>query len=285
MNLRDVPAIAELAAADRWVCWLAIKQPSGRVDKQPISPVNGWRVDVASGRRRLFWSLDRCWAFHRAGRADGVGRVLGEPDLLAWDLDGCVDAETGEVAPKAQTIVEILNSYTEVTPSGTGLRVFCRGRLPAGVDGRKTKGIEVYAARRYVTVTGRHVAWTPRTIEARHDAVASLYCSHLGNGEVAPRLRARVELPDEPPDPMADDEYALLLDLPLEEEDQSRRDFMLACYCRGAGWSQEDAWRAIIRDRQERSPSGPRSKRWKKATRDDYVRGTIARAWAAGEYR
>src|SRR5207302_8677493 len=63
----------------------------------------------------------------------------------------------------AERIIDACKSYTEYTPSETGLRVWARGVLPAGLRvfnlepavgyGEKVK-IEIYEHSRYFTVTG-----------------------------------------------------------------------------------------------------------------------------------
>ena len=94
------------------------------------------------------------------------------------DLDHCRDPETGIIQQWALDIVEMLNSYTEVSPSGAGLRIFVRGDLPAG---RRKKGaVEMYDAERYLTVTGDHLAGTPTVIEERGDQLAALHVEVFG---------------------------------------------------------------------------------------------------------
>jgi primase-polymerase (primpol)-like protein len=68
-----------------------------------------------------------------------------------------------------------LNSYTELSPSGTGVRIFVYGKLPP--IGRKTGDIEVYEAGRYLTITGNHLDGTPRTIENRQDELTAWHAS------------------------------------------------------------------------------------------------------------
>ena len=85
----------------------------------------------------------------------GIGLVLvADDDLMVFDLDHCRDAETGVIEEWATGIIDTLNSYTEVSPSGTGIHIFVRGSLPGK---RRRKGrVEVYESGRYMTVTG----WT-----------------------------------------------------------------------------------------------------------------------------
>jgi putative DNA primase/helicase len=84
---------------------------------------------------------------------DGVGFVLGD-GFVGVDLDHHITE--GHVSPMAQDIVRALNSYTEVSPSGEGLHIICRGDpLPQGPRKREDIGLEMYDTARYFTVTGR----------------------------------------------------------------------------------------------------------------------------------
>jgi hypothetical protein len=113
----------------------------------------------ATFREALEYHLDNEWT-------DGVGMVVCDADdFVGIDLDHCLDAETGEIEPWARKVVETVDSYTEITPSNTGLRIFARGTLPP--SGRKRGDFEIYENGRYLTVTGRHLEGTPLTVESR----------------------------------------------------------------------------------------------------------------------
>jgi hypothetical protein len=84
-------------------------------------------------------------------------------------------------------IVKALDSYTEITPSGEGLRVWIKGRLTvdkhtksmADELGAHPKAkVEIYDQKRYFTVTGNHLAGTPDTINERGTALMGL-CDEL----------------------------------------------------------------------------------------------------------
>lgn len=99
-------------------------------------------------------------------QAYGVGIVLdGSDRLIGLDLDACRHPD-GTIEPWAHAIVNRLQSYTEASPSGTGLRIFLHSD-PLPTDGRRKDRIEVYQAKRYLTVTGDWIPGTPRTIEER----------------------------------------------------------------------------------------------------------------------
>jgi primase-polymerase (primpol)-like protein len=135
-----------------------------------------------------------------AGLADGPGIVLGD-GLVGVDLDHCRETRTGVIEPAAVAIVRALDSYTEVSPSGTGLHVLARGILPPGR--RRTGTVEMYSEGRYFTVTGEHVAGTPRVIHERAAALAELHRRLFGmSSRPAPR---RID-----PDPLHLDDGELL---------------------------------------------------------------------------
>jgi putative DNA primase/helicase len=88
------------------------------------------------------------------GRFSGIGFVFCGADLFAGvDLDKCRDPETGDLIPEARAVVDAFEgAYTEVSPSGTGVHIITRGKLPE--SGRRG-WIEAYSQDRYFTVTGQ----------------------------------------------------------------------------------------------------------------------------------
>src|SRR5439155_14732757 len=129
-------------------------------------------------------SFDAALAAVVAGKADGAGIVLGD-GVVGVDVDDCRDPETGALTAEALAIVQALDSYTEVSPSRTGLHVLVRGSLPAG---RRRKGdVEMYAEARYFTITGRHLDGTPTSINERTAAVAVLHARIFETDGYRPR--------------------------------------------------------------------------------------------------
>lgn len=118
-------------------------------------------------------------------RGGGLGYVIAADDpYTGIDLDHCVDPDTGEIAPWAQVIIEALDSYTEITPSGTGLHVFVEGTLPP--RGRRKGAIEMYDYARFLTMTGWHVPESPPRIESRQHALTALWSQVFGAGQTTP---------------------------------------------------------------------------------------------------
>ena len=77
----------------------------------------------------------------------------------------------GQLDPRAETIVERCDSWTERSPSGTGLHVFVFGRVPDAVRGDQ---IEIYGDKRYIAVTGHQWPGTPPTLRQQQ-----AYLDHL----------------------------------------------------------------------------------------------------------
>jgi putative DNA primase/helicase len=169
--IRAFSAIDELAGWAHWVTWRS-EFRDGKPTKVPYDPATGQRASVTDPT--TWSSFDTAvTAYHDAGFT-GVGFVLTSADPYAGlDLDGCRDSLTGIVEPWAQSTIDLVGSYTEVSPSGSGLRVFLHGVMPG--PRCRHGSTEVYGDLRYLTVTGQHVAGTPTTIEDRQPQLERLY--------------------------------------------------------------------------------------------------------------
>src|SRR5690349_21173832 len=106
----------------RWVLWnWTWNEKEQRWTKPPFRIVGPWR---ASSTNPATWgTLDRAKLAYESGNADGIGFVLGD-GYLGIDLDDCRDPESGVIEPWAETYMSRLHSYTEISPSGTGIKVF-----------------------------------------------------------------------------------------------------------------------------------------------------------------
>jgi len=175
----------ELKVLDQWVNWAGIWNAEGEKFSKPPMTANGRNASstgegtwttlekslAAVGRTGVY--TDNAGTRHRV-TLDGVGLAgLGRTRYTGADLDGCRDPETGEISRAAQEIVDALDSYTEISPSGEGLRVFLRAEKPPTWSANKggETDIEVYDKGRFLTVTGNHLKGTPRRVESRQEAL------------------------------------------------------------------------------------------------------------------
>ena len=172
----------------QWLCWRS-EERDGRPTKIPYDPLSGERA--SSTDPKTWAAYGEAITAYRAHGYDGIGFAFtASDDLCGVDLDGCLDPETGEIEGWAREIIEELDSYTEVSPSGTGVHVLVRGTLPAG---RNRMGrFEAYDRARYFTLTGRHLAGTPTSIEARQEQLESVI-RRVFASTVAPRPNGHKE--------------------------------------------------------------------------------------------
>ena len=170
-----------------WVAWLEVHR-KGRATKVPYGAYHN-NTDLADTTNPRTW-LTRADAerLFRARAMSGIGIVLRDLDtgshLAGIDIDTCRDRETGEIAPWARAIIELLDTYGEPSPSGCGVKLFLLipssdvrhfldliGAEPA-VWGVKrpvgepagephAPGIEFYASHRFFTVTGNKCPGVP----------------------------------------------------------------------------------------------------------------------------
>jgi P4 family phage/plasmid primase-like protien len=98
---------------------------------------------------------------YNTSKFDGVGFVFShEDDLVGIDLDDCYDHHTnGFINAAMQQLADQVNGYMEVSPSGTGVKIFTRSN-PFASHADHSIGFEAYANSRFFTVTGRHISGT-----------------------------------------------------------------------------------------------------------------------------
>ncbi len=175
----------ELKALHRWVAW-RYRRRQGQWAKVPVCPASG---KAASTTDPATWgTFEQALGRYRKGKLDGVGFVFDAADPFSGiDLDDCRDPAGGALQPWAKAIVAEMNSYTEVSPSGTGVKVWVRGKVPAGGPTRKG-GIEVYSQARYFTVTGERLGGTPAGVEGRQEQLLRLHARVFA--EAAPERAA-----------------------------------------------------------------------------------------------
>jgi hypothetical protein len=182
----------ELKAMARWSPWRARwNEKRGKWDKIP-------------GKRR---STAEPWTwlpFEEADRqllADssfaGVGFVVtGLTGYTFIDVDECID-ETGGLSERALDIIAMVGSYTEVSPSGRGLRIVARGTSPADWTNNDL-GVEVYAGHtaRFLTITGDAYSGDFAIRDITGDTLAELRSRYGKSSATKPIIPA--DLPERP---------------------------------------------------------------------------------------
>lgn len=164
----------ELQALEQWVNWGPRKNKQGEIiNKMPIDPNTG---------RNAHSNFPATWGkyqqaiegLNRIRDVSGIGFMFSESDpYCGIDLDKCRNKETGELESWAARIVSEMNSYTELSPSGTGIHIITKGKLPG--DRNRSGKIEMYDKLRYFTMTGNILRGSPATINDKQEALNSLY--------------------------------------------------------------------------------------------------------------
>ena len=177
---------------------------NGRLGKVPHALDQGRLIRADVRERRRWLGLADAAALVAAGHADGLGLVLGpELGVVAADLDGAL--ESGAVVPWAQSIVNALRGYVEVSVSGEGLHVLIRGQLPPG---RRCAGQLELLDGGFIALTGHRLPGSLAVVPHRQVALDAVYSrafpAPVAQGAFAPPVLL----------PLADHEVlARLLDL------------------------------------------------------------------------
>jgi hypothetical protein len=282
MNDAPPTAISELQRWPRWVIWKT-EERDGKPTKVPYQPAHPRRKADSTDPETWGTYEQACKAAERDG-IDGIGYVFAEDDeYFGIDLDKCVTVARGAfgraagpvIHGEAVKIVRWVNSYTEISPNGTGLHIIGRGSINGG---RKRTGktpwggeFENYDRERFFTVTGQHIAWTPETIEARQDELDVVRAEMFPAAE--PKANGKPPLKPEPTtlDDVALEEkirsskqgpkFAGLFDRGASEGQESESDLGLCnilAFWLGPDETRIDAWfrrSALIRDKWD-SPRG-----------------------------
>lgn len=169
----------ELANRKQWICWrLEPNTKDGRDSKIPYNPLTGRK---ASSTNPNDWStLDDAIAAKEQYLYTGLGFVFAKSGgLVGIDIDHCRDKNTGELSDTAKDILERFPSYTEISPSGTGLHIFYKGEMPAKGNKNTKTGVEMYAHSRYFTMTGDRLPGTPDYIAEDNGALAWIHENYI----------------------------------------------------------------------------------------------------------
>ena len=166
LSLESIPN--ELRQLPQWVCWRYEKR-KGKRTKIPYCAHNGRQASATDPK--TWCSFDAAVnVTDRDGIYDGIGFVLSESDpYCGIDIDDCLDEQGNFVW--GQDVVHAFDTYTEISPSGRGVKLFLLGRKPPGARSRAkgtgTERRQVAGSLRQVPLL--HGDWTrARRRPARH---------------------------------------------------------------------------------------------------------------------
>ena len=148
------------------------EERNGKRTKVPYNPLTGSRAQSNNkGTATTFLN-----ALRVSGQYDGLGVGIFD-GFSAIDIDHCVD-DNNNLSEMAKDIISTMASYTELSPSGKGVRILFKAsgfkydKERYYINNQKA-GLEVYisgATNKYVTVTGDEISQN-RGIEECTDAL------------------------------------------------------------------------------------------------------------------
>lgn len=176
----------ELKTLPNWVCWQAVPDPKAHsgISKVPINPKTGGK---AMSNNPATWT-DYNTALKASEQYSGLGFMFGGSGYFGVDLDDMPndleDFKSGGVNNIVSEFVNTLQSYTELSQSGNGIHIICKGSLPP--SGRKHKysygGFEMYDDGRFFAMTGNYCSEFVEINECT-EAVKPLHEKYIGGGK------------------------------------------------------------------------------------------------------
>ncbi|MDP6558262.1 MAG: hypothetical protein QGG71_26600, partial [Pirellulaceae bacterium] len=249
---------AKLRELTQWVVWKTVDK-GGRPTKVPYQ-TSGY--EAKSNDRDTWTEFNAAVAV--VERFEGVGFVFSAADdLCGIDLDACRDPLSGRIAPWATYWIDKFNSYTEVSPSESGVKIFVQGKnpRPRGKNRRvdedaitdKPPGVEIYDKVRFFTVTAqRHENVSPN-VEPRQDVIDEFLATyfplketatanHNGNGKATGNGKAPSNIADRAA------KYVGKMPEAIDGQGGHTATFEVAAVLkRGFSLSDNDAWRILCR--------------------------------------
>lgn len=162
MSIHNIPD--ELKQYVQFVVWRYETTESGSLTKVPYNARTGHKASVTDPQA---WStfpqaVNAMNGEFQAGfvvtdRDPYCGIDLDDP--YARKPDGTYKFDNpDEIAKRHALIIDTFDSYTEITPSGAGVRIWVKGRIPRGV---RRDAVEVYSSERYFAMTGNVIRNVP----------------------------------------------------------------------------------------------------------------------------
>ena len=169
----------ELKILPRWVGWKT-ETRTGKPTKVLKNAKSG--TNAMSNNPSTWSSFDAALGGMDKFKFDGIGFVFSGDGLIGIDIDDCRDESTGALSAIATDIINKMNSYTEVSPSGNGLHIIVRGELLG--DKKQTfyepgKHIGIYDDGRFFCMTGQLLDDGHADIEENTEGLTAVYEKYI----------------------------------------------------------------------------------------------------------
>lgn len=159
----------------------------GKVTPTPEQPNvdQGHELD-----RQHLVGFDEVLVALRSGRWDGVGFAFLPGDgLIGIDIDHAIDPETGEVSERCAQILKAVPSYTELSPSGSGVHIIVEGQTTTFKS--NDIGVEVFCNAQFFTCTGRRWPGSPEAVQPIAEESLAMLQKMVADSRPVARTRQR----------------------------------------------------------------------------------------------
>lgn len=184
----------ELRRLPNWVCWQAVQDERSHsgVSKRPIDPKT---ENFAKSNDPSTWA-DFDTAVRAAQKWSGIGFMFSGSGYFGVDLDDIAEelqSYRGGGGGIVAEFISALQSYAEVSQSGTGIHIICKGSLPKG--GRRRGKVEMYDSGRFFVMTGQPISEYAEVAECS-ERIRPLHEKYIGGGkEPTANIRQTAALP------------------------------------------------------------------------------------------
>jgi primase-polymerase (primpol)-like protein len=206
INAAKIPAV--LKFKNQWALWKFTWNAEQGKWQKPPRLLDGSNASSTSPETWL--PFVEALELYNAGGWGGLSFApLPDDNLCFFDLDGCI-SEDGVINPEAVDVLKAMDTYTETSPSGSGLRVIACGHRPERNGQIAALGngkVEIFDGSckdgkpggKFLTITGHCRLEFPTTIQSRQGVIDTLYWRLFARA-----VEAKPKSPR--PLPMTDDE-------------------------------------------------------------------------------
>lgn len=173
----------ELKELKHWCCFdLVWEEKRGKYTKIPYNPVTDQK---AKSNDPSTW-VDFETALHLSPKYDGLGFFF-KPPYFGIDLDG-VEEEIQRYLQDdhednlVSEFIEMMESYSEISVSGKGIHIICKGELPP--NGRRKGKIEMYSEGRFFTMSNQRIGPYTQINEDDYGKINYLHHKYIAKSEI-----------------------------------------------------------------------------------------------------
>lgn len=177
--------LPKLKEQDQWMCWYTHSEKDGKFRKKPYAyndDCTFYEPGVARYTDEGNWLsyTEAYQIFNDYEEVTGVGFVFSDQDnFVALDIDYCISTEGLRMKNGALDIINKSKSYTELSPSKTGIHVLLQGEIPR--QGWTTQPndfrIEIYD-QFFLTVSQNHIQDTPLEINFNQEFLDDIFSKY-----------------------------------------------------------------------------------------------------------